>query len=160
MLDQDTPLIEDLDSALRYCRSVVEHLKTVKVLNVPLEQTIWTIWGIRHAQRTAVDAATRALRCIALDVDKNVPKQFEKLLEQLMHPGANRPSFLTSQTHQYLLLARNVFLAEGLPILLTNIEVEWEEQRKSALVMVRVLSYVIKEIENMRNWCMENLDPK
>lgn len=160
MLEQDTPLIEDLDAALRYLRAVVEQLRTVKNLDVTKEQTLWVIWGIRHAERTAVDAVTRALRCIVTDVDESVPKQFEKLLEQLMAPGEKRPAFLTSQTQQYLLLARNVALAAGLPILSVDVEAEWEAQRKSALAMVRVLGYLIKEVENMREWSMANLDPQ
>lgn len=160
MLEKDTPLIEDIDAALRYLRAVVEQLRTVKNLDVSSEQAIWVIWGIRHAERTAVDALTRALRCIALDVDQVVPKQFEKLLEQLMAPGEKRPAFLTSQTQQYLLLARNVSLSAGLPILSVDIDAEWEAQRKSALAMVRVLGYLVKEVENMREWSMANLDPQ
>ena len=160
MLEKDTPLIEDIDAALRYLRVVVEQLRTVKNLDVPKEQVLWAIWGIRHAERTAVDAMTRALKCIALDVDTNVPKQFEKLLEQLMAPGEKRPAFLTSQTQQYLLLARNVALSAGLPIFPEEIDAEWEAQRKSALAMVRVMAYLIKELENMREWCMANLDPQ
>lgn len=160
MLDKDTPLIEDIDAALRYNRDILEQLKTVKVLDIAQEHAIWAIWGIRHAQRTAVDAMTRALRCIAMDVDKNEPKQFEKLLEQLMAPNEARPAFLSSQTQQYLLLARNVSLAAGLPIMPTSLEDEWEAQRKSALAMVRVLGYLIKELENMRDWCMANLNPQ
>ncbi len=160
MLDKDTPLIEDIDAALRYVRAVVDQLRTVKNLDLPKEQVLWAIWGIRHAERTAVDAVTRALKCIALDVDKNVPKQFEKLLEQLMAAGEKRPAFLTSQTQQYLLLARNVSLSAGLPIFPDDIDAEWEAQRKSALAMVRVLGYLVKELENMREWCMANLDPQ
>lgn len=160
MLEKDTPLMEDIEASLRYQRAVLEQLKTVKNLDVPKEQAVLVMWGIRHAERTAVDALTRALRCIAMDVDKNEPKQFDKLLEQLMAPGARRPAFLTSQTHQYLLLARNVSLAAGLPILPTNIDEEWEIQRKSALVSIRVLGYLVKELENMRDWCMANLNPE
>lgn len=160
MLEKDIPLIENIDAALRYLRAVSEQLKTVKNLDVPKELALWAIWGIRHAERTAADALTRALRCIALDVDKSVPKQFEALLQQFMVAGGNRPAFLTSQTQQYLLLARNVSLAAGLPIMPVDIDAEWEAQRKSALAMVRVLGYLIKELENMREWCMANLDPQ
>lgn len=160
MLEKDTPLIEDIDAALRYLRAVLEQLRTLKNLDVPKELAVWAIWGIRHAERTSVDALTRALRCIAMDVDKNVPKQYEKLLEQFMVAGDKRPAFLTSQTQQYLLLARNVSLAAGLPIMPVEIDEEWEAQRKSALAMVRVLGYLVKELENMREWCMTNLEPQ
>lgn len=160
MLEKDTPLIEDIDAALRYLRAVVEQLKTVKNLDVSKELALWAIWGIRHAERTSVDALTRALRCIALDVDKSVPKQFELLLEQFMAAGEKRPAFLSSQTQQYLLLARNVAIAASLPIMPVDIDAEWEAQRKSALAMVRVVGYLVKELENMRSWCMANLDPQ
>ena len=160
MLEKDTPLIEDIDAALRYVHAVLEQFKTIKNLELTKELSLWAIWGIRHAERTSVDALTRALRCIAMDVDKSVPKQFEKLLEQLMVAGTKRPAFLTSQTQQYLLLARNVSLAAGLPIMPVDIDAEWEAQRKSALAMVRVMGYLLKELENMRDWCMTNLDPQ
>ena len=160
MLEADTPLIEDIDAALRFSNAVISELKKAKQLEASDENYLWYSMALRNYQRNIVDAITRALRTIALDVDKNVPKQYEQLLEQLMAPKGTRPVFVSSASQQYLLLARNLSLAASLPIMPEDAKEDFEAQRKAASAMVKVMTYLIEEITNMRTWCMANLSPQ
>ena len=69
MLDSDTPLIEDFNAAIRYCVMVRDQLLKFRDVEIPEALQVVTIWGIRHAERTAADAVHRMLRCVAADVD-------------------------------------------------------------------------------------------
>lgn len=159
MLDADTPLIEDFNAAIRYCITVREQLRTVRDAEVPEPLQVLTIWGIRHAERTAADALHRLLRCVATDVDGASPDAFDALLDQLLLPNARRPAFLSDRTYQQILFLRNVAMVAGLPIIPAEPVEEWNNALHAAKVSYKLLSILIKELEQMRDWCAQNLDP-
>ena len=159
MLDADTPLIEDFNAAIRYCLTVREQLRTLRDADVPEHLQVFTIWGIRHAERTATDAVQRTLRCVAVDVDGSCPDTFEGLLEQLKMPGARRPAFLSDRSLQQILFLRNVSMVAALPIIPAEPKEELANALHGAKISYKLLSLLIKELEQMRDWCAQHLDP-
>ena len=113
MLDSDTPLIEDFNAAIRYCVMVRDQLLKFRDVEIPEALQVVTMWGIRHAERTAADAVHRMLRCVAADVDGVAPEAFDALLEQLKAPGSKRPAFLSDRSLQQILFLRNIAMAAG-----------------------------------------------
>ena len=159
MLDSDTPLIEDFNAAIRYCVMVRDQLLTFRDVEIPEALQVVTMWGIRHAERTAADAVHRMLRCVAADVDGAAPEAFDALLEQLKAPGSKRPAFLSDRSLQQILFLRNIAMAAGLPIIPANSKEELDTALHGAKVAYRLISLLIKEFEQMRDWCAQNLDP-
>lgn len=159
MLDSDTPLIEDFNAAIRYCVMVRDQLLTFRDVEIPEALQVVTMWGIRHAERTAADAVHRMLRCVAADVDGAAPEAFDALLEQLKAPGSKRPAFLSDRSLQQILFLRNIAMAAGLPIITANPKEELDTALHGAKVAYRLISLLIKEFEQMRDWCAQNLDP-
>ena len=159
MLDADTPLIEDFNAAIRYCVTVRDQLRTFRDVEIPESLQIFTIWGIRHAERTAADAVHRVLRCVASDVDGTAPEAFDALLEQLKVPGSKRPAFLSDRSLQQILFLRNIAMVASLPIIPAEPKDELDNALHGAKVSYKLISLLIKELEQMRDWCAQNLDP-
>lgn len=159
MLDSDTPLIEDFNADIRYCVMVRDQLLKFRDVEIPEALQVVTMWGIRHAERTAADAVHRMLRCVAADVDGVAPEAFDALLEQLKAPGSKRPAFLSDRSLQQILFLRNIAMAAGLPIIPANSKEELDTALHGAKVAYRLISLLIKEFEQMRDWCAQNLDP-
>lgn len=74
MLELDSPLVEDIDASLRYCKDVLDEFRKIKTFNPEPEHVSFIAMGMRHYQRTIVDAATRALKAIAIDLDGSTRK--------------------------------------------------------------------------------------
>ena len=157
MLELDSPLVEDIDASLRYCKDVLDEFRKIKTFNPEPEHVSFIAMGMRHYQRTIVDAATRALKAIAIDLDGSTPDTFEALLKQLMYPNAVRPAFLSSQTQQYLLFVYNQSIIAGLPLTPSDYKEDYEAQRRASMAVGRTMTYLVKELENMRAWCIANV---
>jgi hypothetical protein len=162
MLDSNHPTLQDIEACVTYCKNTclaVQHIAATDITGMKAHSVLGLGMGVRHLQRTSVDAVVKTLRVIALDVDRRpLSGSLEKLLESLSVPTAARPIFIGAQAQHHMLLAKTLALHATLPILPLDPLQDWEERKKAAKAHVRTMDVVLNELERIHSWMKNNLD--
>lgn len=150
------PLIQDLQSALIFCKNECKHLGVstrADIIETVQQSPDYLKWvynhGIRHSQMQIADVIIKAFTLFVNDFDNNPVSDFSDVLEELIKDTDNRSAVLSAQGFQRLNFVHALRNAMALPLSNPHELDELKETADSLLSVVSKLSEELVQILNM-----------